>query len=210
MRKTPTQARSRATVERILEAGRQVLVEDGYETFSTNRVAVAAGISPGSLYQYFSDKASILDIVISRYWDDVSERTASALALQTSIVGTPAIRSVADALLAGLEQDPALLRVLTEELPASRNRDRHAALVNRVRELTAAYLRAGSVGMTRPDPQITAWVLVVAMENIALRWVLDRPPYPREAVLEEMVALTAGYLSNTARSGETLPDTERS
>ena len=195
MRKTPIQARSRATVERILEAGRQVLIDDGYETFSTNRVAVAAGISPGSLYQYFSDKSSILDIVISRYWDDVSERTASALALQTSIVGTPAIRSVADALLAGLEQDPALLRVLTEELPASRNRDRHAALVNRVRDLTAAYLHAGAVARTRPDPQLTAWVLVVAMENIALRWVLDRPPYPREAVLEEMVALTAGYLA---------------
>lgn len=195
MRKTPTQARSRATVERILEAGRQVLIDDGYETFSTNRVAVAAGISPGSLYQYFSDKASILDIVISRYWDDVSERTASALALQATATGTPAIRSVADALLAGLEQDPALLRVLTEELPASRNRDRHAALVNRVRDLTAAYLRAGPVAMTRPDPQITAWVLVVAMENVALRWVLDRPPYPREAVLDEMVALTAGYLA---------------
>lgn len=197
MRKTPTQARSRATVERILEAGRQVLIDDGYETFSTNRVAVAAGISPGSLYQYFSDKASILDIVISRYWDDVSERTASALALKASSAGTPAIRSVADALLGGLEQDPALLRVLTEELPASRNRDRHAALVNRVRDLTAAYLHAGAVVRTRPDPQLTAWVLVVAMENIALRWVLDRPPYPREAVLEEMVALTAGYLGHT-------------
>lgn len=197
MRKTPTQARSRATVERILEAGRQVLIDDGYETFSTNRVAVAAGISPGSLYQYFSDKASILDIVISRYWDDVSERTASALALKASSADTPAIRSVADALLGGLEQDPALLRVLTEELPASRNRDRHAALVNRVRDLTAAYLHAGAVARTRPDPQLTAWVLVVAMENIALRWVLDRPPYPREAVLEEMVALTAGYLGHT-------------
>lgn len=198
MRKTPTQARSRATVERILEAGRQVLIDDGYETFSTNRVAVAAGISPGSLYQYFSDKSAILDIVISRYWEDVSERTASALALQVNTAGTPAIRSVADALLAGLEQDPTLLRVLTEELPASRNRDRHAALVTRVRDLTAAYLHAGAVAKTRPDPQLTAWVLVVAMENIALRWVLDRPPYPREAVLEEMVALTAGYLGHTA------------
>lgn len=198
MRKTPTQARSRATVERILEAGRQVLIDDGYEMFSTNRVAVAAGISPGSLYQYFSDKSAILDIVISRYWEDVSERTASALALQVNTAGTPAIRSVADALLAGLEQDPTLLRVLTEELPASRNRDRHAALVTRVRDLTAAYLHAGAVAKTRPDPQLTAWVLVVAMENIALRWVLDRPPYPREAVLEEMVALTAGYLGHTA------------
>ncbi|MER7555831.1 TetR/AcrR family transcriptional regulator [Nocardioides sp. NPDC126508] len=197
MRKTPTQARSKATVERILAAGRQVLVDDGYEAFSTNRVAAAAGISPGSLYQYFSDKASILDIVIGRYWEDVSERTASALALQADTTGTPAIRSVADALLAGLEQDPTLLRVLIEELPASRNRDRHAALVTRVRDLTAAYLHAGAVTRTRPDAQLTAWVLVVAMENIALRWVLDRPPYPREAVLEEMVALTAGYLSQS-------------
>ncbi|MFE6646627.1 TetR/AcrR family transcriptional regulator [Nocardioides sp. NPDC057772] len=201
MRKTPRQARSKATVERILTAGRQVLVDDGYESFSTNRVAAAAGISPGSLYQYFSDKASILDIVISRYWEDVSERTASALALHASTTGTPAIRSVADALLAGLEQDPTLLRVLTEELPASRNRDRHAALVTRVRDLTAAYLHAGAVARNRPDAHLTAWVLVVAMENIALRWVLDRPPYPREAVLEEMVALTVGYLSQTDLSG---------
>lgn len=201
MRKTPQQARSRETVERILAAGRAVLTDDGYDAFSTNRVAAVAGISPGSLYQYFADKTSILDQVIDRYWDEVSERITAALAERIGGAGVSMIRSVADALLASLEEDPALLRVLVEELPAARNRARHAALVARVRDLTAAYLGGRPAEIGRPDPGVAAWVLVVAIENIALRWVLDRPPYSREAVLQEIVALAEGYLSPHRASG---------
>ena len=195
VRKRPQQTRSRETVERILAAGRAVLTDDGYDAFSTNRVAAVAEISPGSLYQYFADKTSILDQVIDRYWEEVSERTTAALAERIGGAGESMVRSVADALLASLEEDPALLRVLVEELPASRNRTRRAALVARVRDLTAAYLGGRPAEIGRSDPSVAAWVLVVAIENIALRWVLDRPPYSRDAVLQEIVALAEGYLS---------------
>ena len=73
MRKIPRQARSRATVERILSAGVEVLRQDGFANFSTNAVAREAEVSPGTLYQYFTDRESILDLVIDRWVEQTSD-----------------------------------------------------------------------------------------------------------------------------------------
>lgn len=190
----PQQARSREMVARIVAAGRRVLVEQGYDAFSTNRVAAAAGISPGSLYQYFPDKAAILDLVIDQYWDEVADRVAASLADRLGEVGPAMVRSTADALLSALESDRELLRVVTVELPAARSAARRAALERRVRELATAYLAARPVAGR--DPAAAAWVVVLAMENLALRWVLDSPPaLSREQLLDEVVALFSGYLA---------------
>lgn len=65
-RKVPQQARSRKMVSQILEAATRVLEEDGLKGFNTNAVAEAAGISIGSLYQYFPDKDSMVAMLIHR------------------------------------------------------------------------------------------------------------------------------------------------
>lgn len=198
MRKEPRQARSRAMVERIVEAGRRALVADGYDRFSTNRVAQAAGISPGSLYQYFPDKAALLDVVVERYWDDVSDRVAASLADRISDSGPAMARAVAEALLTALDADRELLRVVVEELPARRSRQRRAALERRVRELATAYLAARPDATRRPSPAVAAWIVVLAVENLATRWVLDRPDHPdREELVDEIAALVTGYLTLT-------------
>jgi len=181
-------------VERIVVAGRTTLVEHGYDAFSTNRVATVAGISPGSLYQYFPGKAAVLDLVVDRYWEEVADSVSAALSDRLGGVGPSMVHATADALLSALEADPALLRVVAEELPVARNRTRRAALEKRVRELVAAYLLVRPETSNRPDPAVAAWVLVMAMESLAIRWVLDQPPIERAVVIEEMVALAAGYL----------------
>lgn len=196
MRKSPQQARSRDMVERIVAAGREVLVTHGYDAFSTNRVAAAAGVSPGSLYQYFPDKAAILDVVIDRYWGEVAESVAASLADRIGELGPAMVRDTADALVRALEADPVVLRVVAEELPIGRNRDRRAALERRVRELATTLLAARPDSSTRPSPAVAAWVVVLAVENLALRWVLDQPEtVSRDQLLDEMVALVGGYLS---------------
>ena len=60
LRKKPKQKRSKLMVDNILEASNRVLKQHPYQKFTTNRVAEAAGISIGSLYQYFPNKQSIL------------------------------------------------------------------------------------------------------------------------------------------------------
>jgi len=194
MRKEPRQARSREMVERIVAAGRSVLVEHGYDAFSTNRVATTAGISPGSLYQYFPDKAAILEVVVDRYWDEVAESVAASLADHLGEIGQEMVRHVADALIRALEVDRTLLGVVAEQLPLARSRERRRALERRIRELITAYLRVRPDASTRPDPAVTAWVIALAVENLAMRWVLDQPPIERAVVVEEMTALVGGYL----------------
>lgn len=181
-------------VERIVAAGRQVLVDDGYDAFSTNRVAAAAGVSPGSLYQYFPDKATILDLVVDRYLADTAEQVGAALSDRITEFGPAMVRDTADALVAALESDRALLRVVSEELPLARSRRRLTDLERQVRDLITAYLAARPELNHRPDAGAAAWMLVLAMENLAVRWVLDQPPVPRERLLDEMVAMVAGYL----------------
>ena len=182
-------------VDRIVDAGRAVLAEDGYDACSTNRIAARAGVSPGSLYQYFPDKAAVVAAVIDGWSDETAERVAASLAERAGETGPAMVRATVEALLAALEADPELLRVVTEELPQARHKQRRDALERRVRELTAAWLGAGGV----PDPATAAWVLVLALENLAVRWVLDRPPVPREALVEELVSLVTGYLSARPR-----------
>ena len=196
MRKQPRQARSRAMVERIVTAGRQVLADEGYDALTTNRVAAVAEVSPGSLYQYFPDKAAILDEVIDRYWSEVSERVSASLAAGIGGSGNDvaSARAITDALLTALETDPNLLRVLSEELPAARNRARRASLEGRIRDVLSTYLALRTDISRRAEPRLSSWVVVIAIENLALRWVLDEPDFDRDLLIDEIVALVGGYL----------------
>ncbi len=181
-------------VERIVEAARDVLATDGYDAFSTNRVADRAGVSPGSLYQYFPDKTAILEVVIDRYWADVADRATASLADRLAEFEPRSVRETAHALLAAVEADPVLLRVVTEELPVAGVRARRAAMEGQVRDLATAALGLRRDEHRRPDPAATAWVIVLALENLVVRWVLDQPPIDRDRLLDEIVALVGGYL----------------
>ena len=66
-RKVPGQARSRETVSVILEASARILESDGPRDFNTNAIAVKAGVSVGSLYQYFPNKDAIVLALIGSY-----------------------------------------------------------------------------------------------------------------------------------------------
>jgi AcrR family transcriptional regulator len=74
-RKTPVQARSTVTVEAIFEATIQVLLSHGAERLTTTRVADRAGVSVGTLYQYFPNKQSLLYAV----FEDHLKKVASAV-----------------------------------------------------------------------------------------------------------------------------------
>ncbi|MBO9603712.1 MAG: TetR family transcriptional regulator [Novosphingobium sp.] len=71
-RKDPKQARSAALVEAVLQAASQVLAKEGAQRFTMARVADAAGVSVGSLYQYFPNKAAILFRLQSDEWRETS------------------------------------------------------------------------------------------------------------------------------------------
>jgi AcrR family transcriptional regulator len=77
-RKRPIQARSAVTVEAISEATIQVLLSQGEERLTTTRIAERAGVSVGTLYQYFPNKQSLLFAVLEHHVNNVAARVEAA------------------------------------------------------------------------------------------------------------------------------------
>lgn len=98
-RKSPQQARSATTVEAILEAAIQVLLAEG-SSLTTTRVAARAGVSVGTLYQYFPNKSSLLQTVLQQHLEGVADAVEAACA---SSHGRP-LREMSEALIAAFVQ----------------------------------------------------------------------------------------------------------
>ncbi|WP_332644649.1 TetR/AcrR family transcriptional regulator [Aeromicrobium sp.] len=197
LRKTPRQERSRAMVERIIAAGQTVLLRDGYEKASTNRVADEADISPGSLYQYFPDKEAILAAVIDRYAAEFSTQLTAVLADRLDEPGPSLVRASFEGLLDVLNENIEFLRLVVEVLPRSQSGSWAGALEQRISDLVTAYLSINKAQTSITDPATSAWILVRMVEHLSVQYVLEQPAIPREKFIDEMVDLTIAYLGPT-------------
>ena len=202
-RKLPRQERSRRTYERILDAAARVLVAHGYDGASTVRIAAEAGVSPGSLYQYFPNKDAIVLATVERMTGRTSRRVIAAMNEVGAAEPREAIDHVLNALLDALEQERELVRVTVEQLPRLGGSALVSGFEHRVSDLATGYL----TGLTRGiDPQRTAttvWIAVQCVEQLSTRYVLDRPPIPRETFVTELRRLVLGYAAAAAvRAGD--------
>lgn len=144
-RKRPRQARSRATFDAILEAAAQVLARDGYAATTTNAIAERAGVSIGSVYEYFPGKDAIFaclrERLDQRSYDFVIER------MQDVEGPTPAafLRGVLEARIEAALEQPELQTLLREEIPASVFADQQEQVFERFDAAMRAFASA------RPD-----------------------------------------------------------
>ena len=117
-RRRPRQARAQATVDAIIQATARVLVEDGYDRASTNRIAQAAGVSIGSLYQYFPSKEALVAALVETHVDRMLEAVTRILDTDTEPSDLHASAdTLVRALIAAYRVDPKLHHVLCQEVP---------------------------------------------------------------------------------------------
>jgi len=112
-RRTPRQARAESTVDAILDAAFQLLEADGIEKLTTNHVAQRAGVSIGTLYQYFASKQEILAALAQRRAAAVRDAIAETIIRKPDI---SSIRSIIQALTNGFEGLPATRQALLDAL----------------------------------------------------------------------------------------------
>src|SRR5262245_64556673 len=116
-RKHASQARSRATVDALVEATARILIREGFDRASTNRIAEVAGVSIGSLYQYFPSKEALVAAVIDRHNQHIMQVVGAAL---TEVAAQPIEQAVRKMVATALEAhriEPKLHRVLAEQIP---------------------------------------------------------------------------------------------
>ncbi|NJR63840.1 MAG: TetR/AcrR family transcriptional regulator, partial [Cyanobacteria bacterium CRU_2_1] len=133
-RKQPKQDRSKMTVDAILTAAAHILTEDGYDTASTNRIAERAGVSIGSLYQYFPNKEAIMTALRERHIDEMAEIVEAAVNQTAQQPIEVALHELVKACVAAHRIDPTLHQVLDEQVPRLNQSSAEAKIILLLRE----------------------------------------------------------------------------
>ncbi len=188
LKKQPKQARSQEMVETLLQATTRILRREGRESLTTNRIAEVAGVSVGSLYQYFPNKESLVDELRGRYDAQFLERMIRAFGRTASLPLREGLREFARFIIDIHREDPQLHNELSPEVPE----DQHQI----VREMVKAYLEAHRDEVRRPDLEIATYVVVEVGESLVHNTALRAPERLEDPhFLDEVCDLIERYLA---------------
>jgi AcrR family transcriptional regulator len=174
-RKLASQKRSRSTVDALLEATARVLMKEGYDRASTNKIAQVAGVSIGSLYQYFPSKEALVAAVIDRHTQKVSQVMRNALVTVAARPIEVAAREFISIAIDAHRVNPKLHGVLTEQIPRVGRLENNEAIAREAYALVRGYLEAHRDELDVADPDLTAFVCVTVIEALTHAAVLRRP-----------------------------------
>jgi AcrR family transcriptional regulator len=202
-RKTPRQARSRATVDAILEAVAYILARHGYAGLTTNRVAERAGVNIASLYQFFPNKASLITELQRRHVEASRAAAAEAIAATRDRSISGVIAALVRSGLASHAVNPTLHRVFAEELPGRWMRDVVALAPDPIQPQLEAWLR--ELGRPSIDAERIAWMLRAMLRAVIHDAIMERPEDLRSGrLVKELEYLLQSYLENQGGSGDSL------
>lgn len=193
-RKRPQQARSQATHAAILDAATRVLVEEGLDGATTNRIAQVAGVSIGSLYQYFPNLDAVLNALVDRHEARMLEHLGRMV---VDVAGAPiedAVRAYVKALLATHAEQPRLHQVITRQVVGF-DLDRARELQRRFEAVVRIWLESKRDEIRPKNIDLAAFILVSAVETVVHAALLSRPEMlTDEAFANEVVHLVVSYL----------------
>ena len=194
-RKRPTQARSKATVDTILEATTRILKKQGFDALSTNAVASQAGVSIGSLYQYFPNKEALVRALIDRHMDEMNAAIFAELKRVAEMPMAQAARAVVELTIRAHAVDPELHRVLTEQVPRIGKLSRLREMDELMHRMVAGLLAARKRDLAIRDPDLAAFILVSTIEAVIHRAALLYPARLRDPrLVDETTLLVTRYL----------------
>lgn len=199
-RRAPQQERSRRTVERIIDAAARVLEREGDRAATTNRIAQEAGVSPGSLYQYFSDRDELLLEVSHRFVARFEAELLPVLRAVTREDPLTAITRVLNAIIDALDAQASLLRALVARQSFGRHEAVTRAIRARVTDFVFQTLAVHRPDLVEQDLERVTWTFVELTQLLPVRYVLDRPNVPREAFVDDLVRLLAVHAVEAGRS----------
>lgn len=174
-KKIPRQERSRATVEAIIEAAAQVLAEARYDGATTTVVAERAGVSVGTLYQYFPNKRAYVAALAERYLDDMIARVAAVLEEIEDADPRAGLRTLVEASVDAFLVEPRFQKELIERMPDVGKLDEAFGARRRITEMLEAYFRKHAAALGVRDPGFLAFTLQTTFEALAQRTVVERP-----------------------------------
>lgn len=200
-RKTPSQARSGVTVTAILDATIQVLIRDGLTRLTTTRVATRAGVSVGTLYQYFADKRSLVAAVKQRHLGEIVDAVEQACATHRGAPVRLMVTSLCQAFI-----DAKIRRVDESRALYSAGSEVDGDVLVRAASLRAqqaiAAMLATAPDATFEDPAMAAMMLSTAPVGPVQALLESGAPTSMVALLRtHLTELCVGYVERVGVSG---------
>lgn len=177
VKKRPKQARAQATFTAMLDACIRVLCQSGYAGLTTNRVADVAGVSIGSLYEYFPNKQALVAAALGREIDVLTAEVLDSLRVALALEDQPraGIDHWIRAMTQALQQRSDLLRIALREVP-------FLWRIPEMRQLAQALLQIAREGQNKSrgvveldDPEASTWLLMTMVWGAIVQNVLQRP-----------------------------------
>lgn len=195
--KAPLQRRSKVTYDAIIEATTQLLTEKGYAATTTNHIAERAGVSIGSLYQYFPNKEAIAVELLQRHIVNGPSYMASQVAQSMKNLCAPAeiVKCAIEAACDYHAENPALHKVLEEEVPHPQH-IRDAITLNENFYIEAV---ANWIEQQRPqqvsNPTVAARMVFFMVKSLTHWYILyQQAAIEREVFVDELTAIVMRYL----------------
>jgi AcrR family transcriptional regulator len=193
-RKTPVQARSAASVEAILKATIQVLTSVGKERLTTTRVALRAGVSIGTLYQYFPNKSALLQAALNRHLNEVAEAVERVCQEQKAStlqhMATALINTFLDAKMKDAKASAALYSV-SSDVDGAKIVQQMGVRTNKA---IVEMLSTAREPITK-DPQLVVSMLQGAMVGVSRRLLESGSPGKQlNALRQELIFFVCAYL----------------
>jgi AcrR family transcriptional regulator len=198
-RKAPRQTRSANTVETLLAAAARVLERESLAGFNTNRVAEVAGVSIGSLYQYFPNKAALVAALIDRHQQALAEAVEACIREHEGRSLHQTLEALAEIVIAQQYRRPLLAAALDHEEQRLPVKDRLRAADRRLGAAVGALLTQHAADLPRALPDATVPdLLVITKALVEADAQAGRAPTPDLAT--RIVRAQWGYLLSTAPS----------
>jgi len=196
--KEPRQARSTELVTAILEAAVQVLAAEGAQRFTTARVAERAGVSVGSLYQYFPNKAAILFRLQSDEW----RRTSALLAGILSDISLPPLarlRSLTHAFIRSECEEADIRMTLNDAAPLYRDAPEAVAVHAESAHIFEAFAQEALPGVPEDQRALAAELVKTTLSEVGSKF-SEKPRHSEEisAYADALADMLCAYVETVA------------
>ncbi len=187
-------------MEAIVKATARVLVDEGYDRASTNRIAHAAGVSIGSLYQYFPSKEALVAALVENHVERMRGALDGALLADPPAALPQRARLLVQGMMAAYRVDPQLHHVLCQEVPKIGELQKVYGFEQHLAEVCRRYLFSVSEPLRLNDVDRAVFLLVNAVPGVIRAAIqADAAGQNDERLAEELTDMIARYLTEDAR-----------
>ena len=195
----PKQERSRQKFDFIVEAATRILSTSGYAALTTNEVARVAGVSIGSVYEYFRNKDEIVAVIVDRHLSAAENSVAS---FDFPVAQEWSLKRIINSLVSGFialhKDDPRLHRVISSEVPLTKQQIRRRQNLEEQLVHGVTQLLSGRV----QNPVLQGMLIVQTADSLIHKWLLQMDGAPLEAdVMQlELEKMLLSYLKSGVRT----------